>query len=106
MGLLKGSKLWVPTDSTLPIDDYWVCLLNAYYHRFAWYDCRYAFGFKDTYRGAGGMAEFRVGDREKAATQHLVKHFGAAVQPKASRGNATKRQRNQWGRKIEMPYRV
>lgn len=105
--MFRGSKLWFPTDCTLPIDDYWICLLNAYYHRFAWYDSRFAFGFKDTYRGRGGMAEYRVGDTEKAATEYLVQHFGPAVQPKSNRNtNATKRQRNQWGRRIEMPYRI
>lgn len=107
MGMLRGSKLWFPTDCTLPIDDYWICLLNAYYHRFAWYDTRFAFGFKDTYRGPGGMSEYRVGDTEKGATEYLVKQFGSAVQPKGSRKNdqATKRQRNQWGRKIVLPWR-
>lgn len=108
MGLLAGSKLWFPTDCTLPIDDYWICLLNLYHHRFAWYDCRFAFGFKDTYRGRGGMAEFRVKDTERDATEYLVRHFGAdVVQRKANRGQAaTKRQRNEWGRSIVVPWKV
>jgi hypothetical protein len=108
IGLLAGSKLWWPADTTLPIDDYWICLLNAYYHRFAWYDGRFAFGFKDTYRGAGGMAEYRVGDTEREATAYLVKHFGSALKPKGQRRGdpATKRQRNPWSRTIVMPYRV
>lgn len=54
-GILEGSKLWFPKDTTLPIDDYWICLLNAFHHRFAWYDQRFAFAFKDTYIGRGGM---------------------------------------------------
>lgn len=106
MGLLKGSKLWFPTDVTLPIDDYWICLLNAFYHRYAWYDCRFAFGFKDTYRGSGGMAEYRIGETERTATQYLIQHFGSAVQKKDIRGGATKRSRNEWARRIVLPYRV
>lgn len=106
IGMRAGSKLWFPADVTLPIDDYWICLLNSFYHRFAWYDCRFAFGFKDTYRGAGGMAEYRVGNTERTATEYLVKQFGSVVQPKARLKNATKRQRNQWGRRIVLPYRA
>ena len=106
MGLLAGSKLWWPTDCTLPIDDYWICLLNAYHHRFAWYDGRFAFGFRDTYTGAGGMAEFRVGDTEREATAYLLRWFGQAIRPKQLRGQATKRNRNRWARQIDLPYGI
>ena len=111
IGLLKGSRLWFPTDVTLPIDDYWICLLNAFYHRFAWYDQRFAWGFKETYRGAGGMAEFRNATAEKDATAWLVKHFGSLVRPKKLRGGRdvtqpTTRRWNEFARQIEMPYRI
>lgn len=108
MGLLRGSRLFWP-QSTAPIDDDWICLLNAFHHRYAWYDGRFAFGFRETYRGAGGMSEFRArpGSTEKDATVYLVRAFGEAVVPKKPRGSgATKRQRNEWARRIELPYRT
>lgn len=82
IGIHEGSKLFWPTDTTLPIDDYWICLLNAYYHRKAWYDQRFSLGFMDTYIGAGGMSEYRRNDAEVTATEYLKKHFGKAIVPK------------------------
>jgi len=81
IGILAGSKLWWPTDTTLPIDDYWICCLNAFYHRYAWYDERFAFGFRGTWVNAGGMAEFRSDEAEVRATEYLVQHFGAMIRP-------------------------
>lgn len=106
MGILPGSKLWFP-KVTLPIDDYWICLLNAFYHRFAWLDWRFAFGFKETYHGAGGMAELRVGDAERAATKYLIEHFGnKVIQRKVNQSGATRHEQNRWARLIVLPYRA
>jgi hypothetical protein len=110
MGILAGSKLWFPTDTTLPLDDYWVCLLNAYYHRFAFYDFRFSAGFTATYTGAGGMAEFRApanGDREPEvqATDFLRRHFGDAVRDSTySSTEVTRRTRNPGRRQIVLPW--
>jgi len=106
MGMLAGSKLWFPTDTTLPLDDYWICLLNAYYHRFAFYDSRFAFGFRETYTGQGGMSEFRQDDAEQQATDYLKKWFGDAVVKKRGRPSVTKVQRNRGGRSITIPWLV
>lgn len=86
------------------MDDYWVCLLNAYHHRYAWFDGRFAFGFKDTYTGRGGMAEFRAGGGEEAATALLKRYFGAAVVPKRLSRTATKQERNPSARSIALPW--
>jgi len=111
VGILKGSKLWFPTDTTLPGVDYWICLLNAYYHRYAWYDCRFAAGFHNTYWGEGGMTEFRAPrdgrEPEIEALVHLRKYFGDAIQAASMKPSAaTERVRNPGRRKIVLPYRV
>ena len=104
IGFLAGHRLWFPRDCTLPMDDYWVCLLNAYHHRYAWFDGRFAFGFKDTYTGRGGMAEFRAGGGEEGATALLKRYFGAAVVPKRLSKTATKQERNPSARSIALPW--
>lgn len=106
IGVHTGSKLWWP-QTTLPVDDYWVCLLNAHLHRKAWYDLRFAWGFKDTYVGAGGMAEYRIGGKEKDATTFLLEHFGnQVVVRKVIANGATRQNKNRWSRRIAMPYRI
>ena len=102
MGMLRGSKLWFPTDCTLPIDDYWICLLNSHHHRFAYYDGRFAFGFRETAAAAGGAAEQGADDAEAKATAYLKVHFGSAVQPRQVRGKAAYR----FERRIQLPYNV
>ena len=76
-----------PTDTNLPISDHWICLLNAYYHRFAFYDKRFAFydkrfafGFHTTWAGQGGMAEYRHAKAEQEGTQYLQRAFGDAIE--------------------------
>ena len=85
IGLLEGAKVWWPTDTTLGDgDDYWVCLLNAHVHRYAFYDRRFSFAFRNTYTGAGGLSEFRVGDSGRDDLEHkllayLQRAFGKDV---------------------------
>jgi len=109
-GFLKGSKLWWPKDTTLPMCDYWACLLNAYYHRYAYYDKRFAFGFGETFVGSGGLAEFRGSDGETQATRYLIKYFGNdVVVPKNTEGlraYVTKRTMSRSARTIKIPWRV
>lgn len=110
IGLLAGSKLWWPKDTTLPIDDYWICALNAYHHRRGWYDGRFAFGFAETYIGQGGMAEYRVNEGEKLASEYLIKWFGPLFVPKRpyNKGGPkgmTKVQRNEHARSLAIPWR-
>ena len=104
-GLLAGSKLWWPTNCTLPIDDYWICLLNMHFHRYAYYDMRFALQFRGTYTNPGGMSEFRKADSEKKATEYLVQHFGRdVVVPKTSPSNVTKRNVSAEKRKVMVPW--
>jgi hypothetical protein len=112
-GHLREDKLFYPS-TTLPVGDYWICLLNAYYHRYAFYDLRYAFAFKQTYTGAGGMAEFRFNatsdvtdDPEIEATRWLRRKFGKCIQVKhVDPRGPTKHNRNRGARTIVLPYKV
>jgi len=105
IGIRAGSRLFWPETTTLPIDDYWICCLNMYYHRFAFYDCRFAFGFRDTYLGSGGMSEYRQGNAEKDATKYLKEYFGACIGKKAKYPQTvTKTQRNPGARRIVAPW--
>jgi len=114
LGVLEGAKFWWPTDTDLADgDDYWVCLLNAHLHRFCFFDRRFAFAFKDTYVGAGGLAEFRAGSDGQAemkdgVLEYLQKAFGDRVVVRNyDKGNvATKKIKNPARRSIKMPYRT
>jgi hypothetical protein len=109
MGLIAGSKLWFPAD-TLPIGDYWICLLNAHHHRYGFYDCRFAVGFQYTYSGVGGMADFRQADSEKRATEYLIEKFGrdVVIPRTGTRVNSLSKNsaaRNPHGRSIAIPWK-
>lgn len=107
-GLLAGHGLHFPSTN-LPCEDWWICLLNAFVNRYSWFDCRFAFGFKDTYTGIGGCAEIRSGDGEKLAYDYLKRHFGKAVQPKTANTSknrqTTKRELNPAARSMHIPWK-
>jgi hypothetical protein len=107
-GILKGSKLWFPV-TTLPCDDYWICLWNAYVHRYYWCDCRFAAAYAETYTGVGGAAESRMNEGERKTYEMLRRAFGKACQRKTCNTYAnrktTKREMNEWGRIICLPWK-
>jgi hypothetical protein len=106
IGIAAGSKLFCP-DSSLPVSDFWLSLLNAALHRYCWLDQRFACGFKETYTGQGGLAEFRHPTAEEEAYQFLRAHFGEAIQRGSPKGNPlTKRVLNKGRRRIVLPYTV
>lgn len=122
LGILSGAKFWWPTKAPVQDgEDYWICLLNAHYHRFSFLDRRFAFAFKGTYADfvrdaasrAGGLSEFRaqeggVEEVEAAALKFLQQHFGSEViTRKISTGPSLTHGLEQSGRRrIVMPYRV
>ena len=107
LGLLAGSKLYWPKKCTLPVDDYWVCLLNAFHHRYAYYDRRFAWSFAETYRGLGGLAEFLPDGSEDAGTEFLVRQFGGDIVVRLrTPKSVTKREYNPSPRKIRLPWRA
>lgn len=109
LGLLAGSQLSWPSDTTLPIDDWWISLQNAFYHRYALVDFRFALGFNQTYAGVGGMAQYRGKDSELEATEYLRRAFGDCVQlvnrnVVMRTDKAVWRQKNKYKRRIALPY--
>lgn len=106
-GILEGSKLRFP-DTDLPCEDWFISLLNAFHHRFAWSDRRWAFAFKDTYSGTGGCQEIRMFDGEKRAFDMLRAHFGAAIVRKTINDHATRKptrgERNPAPRTMHIPW--
>lgn len=114
LGLLEGGKFWWPTDVTLGDgDDYWICLLNAHYHRYAFFDRRFCAHFDDFYDPdnppTGGLEEFRTEDElEDEATTFLQRHFGREViyvpfdTVKDGHGQTVMATR----RRIDLPYRA
>lgn len=103
MGLLAGSKISHP-DTTLPLADFWVCLINAYHHRFSFVDTRFGFGFAETYTGTGGNSEFRKEDTEPKCFSYLRKHFGECVVKGVNKTGATTKQKNSGKRAIRLPF--
>lgn len=89
MGILGGSKLYWHPESD-PVEDYWVCLLNAYYHRTAFIDRRYHFTQAETGKRVGGLAYVRSADKQEKAYKFLREHFGDAVRMKTGMFVVTK----------------
>ena len=115
LGMLEGAEFFWPTDNTLGDGcDYWVCLLNAHFHRYAFFDRRFTFAFRGTYSGGGGLNEFRAGAEGGAEGQHfevlryLQTAFGkdVVVRNFGGPGVVTQRIKNPARRTIRLPYRV
>lgn len=100
-GLLAGSALWYNEDIILNCD-YWISLLNAYHHRIVFKDMRYYFAQKDTFIGAGGLAEFRNLKAEESDFKLLKKYFGEAVQFKKDMGKL--KRKHPYQKTICLPY--
>lgn len=105
MGFLPGHNLHFPADVMLPGCDYWVCALNAYHNRFAFYDRRFGFEFRSTYDNPGGMSEFRGPDGEAAGLAWLKVQFGDAIK-EPNKTPWTKAKKNAGGRSLKVPWHV
>jgi hypothetical protein len=76
-GMRKDHKLWWHRDCIQ--EDFWISLLNAYFHRMIVRDNRFAFGQVDTFKGVGGLGNHRTQGREQEGFELLKAHFGDAV---------------------------
>jgi hypothetical protein len=86
-GVLAGSKLWYNAD-IICNEDYWISLLNAYYHRLIWRDTRYYWAQKNTFVNRGGLSEFRNLAAEEADFKLLRRVFGDVVELRTNAKNA------------------
>lgn len=90
-GLHPSAALYF-TERTTAAESHWINLLNAYAHRKAWVDTRFAFAQapNSTFFRPGGQTKHRTTETELADTLFLRRMFGQAVQVKRHRGDATK----------------
>ena len=101
----KESKLWFDT-TLVGQDDYWICGLNAYYHRKLVKDGRFAFVFNDTFQNQGGQSNFRTNETEMKDTIYLRKFFGSAINiKKANKKGPTKNvPKTEYARTLTIPF--
>jgi hypothetical protein len=100
-GLLKGSKVFFHKDA-IAVEDYFASLINAYYHRYAFFDLRFGFVQQKTFKNLGGQAEFRSKKSEEQDYKFLRQMFGDVVQqrPPVKRGKPS----HEFQRVIRLPY--
>lgn len=101
MGLLKGSRIYFHKES-VAVEDYFASLINAYYHRYAFFDTRYGLAQVKTFKNRGGLAEFRTVETEKRDFFFLRRMFGHIVEKRkeSKHGKAS----HEWQRSIRLPF--
>jgi len=103
-GILKGSKLFLPTDHRFTaVDDYWLSGLNAFHHRYAFIDNRFSFNTTDIFTGEGGFSGIRTLETERKDTLFLRDMFGDAIQIKKPTAQR-KRLVQPYERTLYVPY--
>ncbi len=106
-GILEGSRLHFGS-MMVPGCDHFLPLWNLYAHRYCWLDRRFAFAFKQTYTGVGGLTDLRADRGEERGYEFLRKCFGKAIVKKTSNLSAgrqtTKRELNRGARLIVIPW--
>nr|DAV53547.1 MAG TPA: hypothetical protein [Caudoviricetes sp.] len=109
-GVLRGEpgcKISLPyhEPGVALCEDYYIALINAYYHRCSLIDFRYN-EHSTTYRNTGGLSQYRTDDGEKQAFMYLRKKFGKAIARKKSsptNNGGTVRYASPWGRSLNIP---
>lgn len=81
-GFLEGYNMIIP-DNCISGQDYFLSASNAYFHRKAFINTRYAFTSKEgTFTSTGGMSEHRTLETEKHDYYLLKEYFGNVIQRK------------------------
>lgn len=91
---------WSPDIKTH--EDYYMALLNAYHHRYAYFDDRWKFVTDGTFAAKGGASLYRTTSLEKEAAQKLVELFGDSVQLKQDTTRA--KRKHQWQITLKVPW--
>lgn len=103
MGIFEGSKNFWPRDTTLPVCDYFVSGVNAFFHRYAFIDWRFGIGYRETMLAPGGVAQYRHATAEEEATAYLRRMFGENVIFTKGASGITKHI-NAGARGMKLPY--
>lgn len=82
IGLLSGTPHLKFNPDIKGSGDYYICALNAYFHRKSFIDKRYCFIQDGIGNQTGGASEYRTGETEKKDFELLRFFFGDAIQPK------------------------
>jgi hypothetical protein len=100
-GLLGGSRIFFHKNAAA-VEDYFASLVNAYYHRYAFFDLRFGFVQQRTFKNLGGQAEFRNKKSEEEDSKFLRRMFGDVVEqrPPVKRGRAS----HEYQRVIKLPF--
>jgi hypothetical protein len=100
-GLLKGSRVFFHKDA-IAVEDYFASLVNAYYHRYAFFDLRFGFVQQRTFKNLGGQSEFRNKASEEHDYKFLRRMFGNVVQqrPPVKHGKAS----HEYQRVAKVPF--
>lgn len=79
----EGCKISLPyhEPGVALCEDYYLILINAFFHRFCLVDLRFLEN-STTFRNTGGLSEYRSTEGEKEAYLYLKKKFGNAIQRK------------------------
>jgi hypothetical protein len=104
LGFLNWSKsaLFFPKEAVVG-QDYWICGLNAYHHRFFFVDGRFGFQQMDTFKNPGGLSEFRNFETEKKVYCWLKRSFGDAIERKDKSSHMTN-VRHPYMRHLKVPF--
>ena len=100
-GILKGSRIFFHPEA-VAVEDYFGSLINAYFHRFAFFDLRFGFVQERTFKNTGGQSEFRNLKSEEQDYKFLKRMFGDAVEqrPATERGRPS----HEWQRVVKLPF--
>lgn len=101
MGILEGSKLFF-SEKAVVSEDYWICGLNAYYHRMLWCDERFAELGEKAFHNLGGCSNYRTIEQEKEDTLFLRQSFGEAIQMKHDTSLA--KRKHPYQRTLKIPF--
>jgi len=102
-GFLEGYKMIIP-DNCISAQDYFLSASNAYFHRKAFINTRYAFTSKEgTFVSTGGMSEHRTTETERHDYYLLKEYFGNVIQRKKAT-SMRKSLANEYERILKIPF--
>lgn len=102
IGVVRTPELRFPDDPYNLVEDYYICLLNAYYYRYIVVDNRFGLVPVKTFKNRGGLAEIRNLAREEESFHFLKRKFGPAIQKRRAGGRF--RASHEWQRTIQLPF--
>jgi TET-Associated Glycosyltransferase len=105
IGMLEGSGLWYDPKVVCE-HDWWICGLNAHFHRKVFIDDRFCWLQTDTMTNRGGQSKFRSLEVEQSDVMYLRKHFGSAVVLRKiiGTGKHQRRPKHAFSPRITLPF--